>query len=112
NFNAEQFSGDWYHIERYDDLGGRSCIGTRYTVENDGITVLNFEVRDGELQTVEGSATIIGSNGGGVIELTFPVGDTTATTTSHVSILATDYTNFALAYSCTNVGSDQRQVRA
>lgn len=58
-----QYTGTWYQIERYpypEVSNDSTCIGTRYTlVQSSGIVnVLNWEVQDGVLSTIEGEATV------------------------------------------------------
>lgn len=59
--NFLQFAGTWYQIERYpypQVSNEGTCVGTRYTQSNNGLNVLNWEVIDGTLNTIEGSATV------------------------------------------------------
>ncbi|KAJ8723730.1 hypothetical protein PYW07_007710 [Mythimna separata] len=110
SFNVARFANNsWYQIERYDAVGDRSCIGTRLTFneETSNIQVLSFEVVNEELLTTEGSGKLDSTDGSGIFTVVMDDGEETETT---IYILATDYDGFALAYSCKNLNSSQRQV--
>ncbi|CAB3249407.1 unnamed protein product [Arctia plantaginis] len=111
DLNINDFSGTWFEMARYDAVNGSSCSGYIFTVDqNSGtIQVLNFEVRDGELITTEGEATV--TQGSGLIQVTMPTAEGVNTTTSWY-ILRTDYTGYAVAYNCVNVNNYRRQIRA
>lgn len=62
-------------MARYDAINGSTCVGSTYTVDQDSgtIHVLSFEVRDGQLMTTEGEATV--TEGTGLIQVTMPTAD-------------------------------------
>ncbi|XP_049878078.1 uncharacterized protein LOC126375226 [Pectinophora gossypiella] len=115
NFSMEEFTGTWYQTERYpqtDETG--NCSGTRYTIHG-GIHVLNWQVIDGELDVIQGTATHRTLNDPARLILEFPGrtedGNITGTNvTSNLFVLATDYTTYALTYSCVNINDFQRHL--
>ncbi|XP_022817976.1 uncharacterized protein LOC111350579 [Spodoptera litura] len=109
SFDMEQFQGTWYQIERYDAVQ-TSCIGlklTSYNSESNEFEVLSYEVSDGELSTVEGTGQL-STDGTGRLSVVMSEGNSATT----ILILSTDYESYAVAYSCSNLGGSQRQVRA
>ncbi|KPJ13950.1 Apolipoprotein D [Papilio machaon] len=116
NFDPAQYTGTWYQIERYPqfhEVGG--CTGARYTLnEATGVvTLLNWEVVDGVLDTIEGTATINSTDGSARLVVTLPdrlSDDPAATVTTRLYVLTTDYVSYSLAYSCVNVNQFQRSV--
>ena len=64
-----QFGNDtWYHIQRYDQVGGRSCIATKLTLEEetDGnfVNVHNIEVIGDVVNRTEGIARLTSAANG------------------------------------------------
>ncbi|CAK1583857.1 unnamed protein product [Parnassius mnemosyne] len=116
NFDATQYTGTWYQIERYPQFHETgSCTGARYTLdETTGVvTLLNWEVIDGELDTIEGTATINSTDGSAKLLVTLPdrlSDDPEATVTTTLYVLTTDYVSYSLAYSCVNINQFQRSV--
>ncbi|XP_013135715.1 PREDICTED: uncharacterized protein LOC106101136 [Papilio polytes] len=116
NFDPAQYTGTWYQIERYPqfhEVGG--CTGARYTLnEATGVvTLLNWEVVEGVLDTIEGTATINSTDGSARLVVTLPdrlSDDPAATVTTRLYVLTTDYVSYSLAYSCVNVNQFQRSV--
>ncbi|XP_052744153.1 uncharacterized protein LOC112046433 [Bicyclus anynana] len=118
NFDVSEYSGTWYQIERYPQVHENgTCIGARYTLDqNTGVvTVLNWQVIDGVLDTVEGTARINSTDGSAKLIVNLPIrfteGKTEPTMVStELYVLKTDYLTHSLAYSCVNVGPYRRAV--
>ncbi|KPI92172.1 Apolipoprotein D [Papilio xuthus] len=116
NFDAAQYTGTWYQIERYPQFHENgACTGARYTLnEATGVvTLLNWEVVEGVLDTIEGTATINSTDGSARLVVTLPdrlSDDPAATVTTRLYVLTTDYVSYSLAYSCVNVNQFQRSV--
>ncbi|CAH1637877.1 unnamed protein product [Spodoptera littoralis] len=111
HFDENQFQGNWYQIKRYDPVT-TTCVGGRFTPESDSINIISYEVVNGELSITEGTGRINSTDNSGQITITLPVAGSEESADTIVYILATDYTSYALAYSCTNVNPFQRQIRA
>nr|QLC28933.1 apolipoprotein [Spodoptera frugiperda] len=111
SFDVDKFEGNWYQIRRYDPVT-TTCVGMRFTSESDSIKIISYEVVNGELSITEGTGRINSTDSSGQIAVTLPVADSEESADTIVYILATDYTNYALAYSCSNVNAFERKVRA
>ncbi|XP_022817977.1 uncharacterized protein LOC111350580 [Spodoptera litura] len=107
-FDENQFQGNWYQIKRYDPVT-TTCVGGRFTPESDSINIILYEVVDGELSINERTGRINSTDNSGQITITLPVASSEESADTIVYILATDYTSYALVYSCTNVNAFQRQ---
>ncbi|XP_063387670.1 uncharacterized protein LOC134673601 [Cydia fagiglandana] len=110
NFDIDQFSGTWYHIERYPYTANNdgTCIGTKLNVDGDSVSVQHWEVHDETLVVREGTATVSGAT----VTIRLPVEGSEESVPVEVLILTTDYEGYALAYTCTNINSYQRIVGA
>nr|XP_049704849.1 uncharacterized protein LOC110376413 isoform X13 [Helicoverpa armigera] len=112
NFNVTAFARTWYHIRRYDSVQGRSCSGTRLRVnEQNNLDITDFDVVGGELATTDYTGRVSSTDGSGKITLEIPAENSGDSTEMDIYILATNYNEYALAYSCENVGT-RRRVRA
>uniref|UniRef100_A0A3Q0R1N7 Apolipoprotein D n=1 Tax=Amphilophus citrinellus TaxID=61819 RepID=A0A3Q0R1N7_AMPCI len=100
NFTLEQYMGEWYEIEKLPDIIGRGvCIKENYTLGGDGIIqVLYSQVKD-KRWFLEETAVVMDPQEPaklGVNLLSFlPY--------MPYWVLSTDYTNYAVAYSCKDV---------
>ncbi|CAH2094770.1 unnamed protein product [Euphydryas editha] len=119
NFNPAEYSGTWYQIQRYPQIHENgTCVGARYTLNEDTgvVTVLNWQVTNGVLDTVEGTATVNSTDGSAKLMVNLPIRGTDDPNPPMVSmelyVLTTDYTSYSLAYSCVNVGPYHRAIGA
>ncbi|KAI8424832.1 hypothetical protein MSG28_006760 [Choristoneura fumiferana] len=113
SFNPASYTGTWYQIERYpypEVSNSATCIGTRYgyNAETGIITVLNWEMVDGTLNTIEGTAEVDGAK----LVVSMPVEGSNETTTTELYILHSDYVTYSVAYTCTDINPFQRAVVA
>ncbi|XP_047512727.1 uncharacterized protein LOC125054729 isoform X2 [Pieris napi] len=120
NFDAQRYSGVWYQIEKYFqrfETGG-NCTGARYTLNSDTgvVTVLNWQVVNGILDTIEGTATVNSTDGSAKLRVRLPIRSSDPTNPefreTNLYVLDTDYTSYSLAYSCVNLEGNRRQVSA
>ncbi|XP_047033930.1 uncharacterized protein LOC124640271 isoform X1 [Helicoverpa zea] len=113
NFNVTAFARTWYHIRRYDSVQGRSCSGTRLRVneQTSNLDITDFDVVGGELATTDYTGRVSSTDGSGKITIEIPAANSGESTEMDLYILATNYNEYALAYSCENVGT-RRRVRA
>ncbi|KAM7351003.1 apolipoprotein D-like [Cochliomyia hominivorax] len=105
NFDASEYLGRWYENQNYPfifTLGGK-CIYAEYgLLENGDISVYNYNINKltGNANDIKGSAKIVGD---GKLKVKFDnmpafVG------AADYWVLDTDYDNYSVVYSCTDVG--------
>ncbi|XP_045502727.1 uncharacterized protein LOC123699752 [Colias croceus] len=116
-FDVEKYSGTWYQIQRYPQVfENGSCTGARYTLNGDVVTVLNWQRVNGELDTIEGNATIISADQSAKLRVVLPSRAPNATpgqtTSFDLYVLDTDYETYSLAYSCVNTDAYHRAIGA
>ncbi|VVD00965.1 unnamed protein product [Leptidea sinapis] len=61
-FSVPEYSGTWYQIEKYrQPFESGNCTGARYTLipNTEVVSVLNWEVVNGVLNTIDGTATTL-----------------------------------------------------
>ncbi|XP_025232638.1 apolipoprotein D [Theropithecus gelada] len=102
NFDPNKYFGRWYEIEKIPTTfeNGR-CIQANYSLKENGkIKVLNQELRaDGTVNQIEGEASPVNITEPAKLEVKFfwfmP--------SAPYWVLATDYENYALVYSCASI---------
>ncbi|KAG6455295.1 hypothetical protein O3G_MSEX009121 [Manduca sexta] len=115
NFDVAAYGGTWYQIEKYPQIHeSGTCIGARYILDQASgvVNVLNWEVINGVLVTISGTAVPQFTDGSARLQVTLPIVGTNDTVTTSLYVLATDYNSYSLAYSCFNVNRFQRAVGA
>ncbi|XP_037294072.1 uncharacterized protein LOC115446804 isoform X2 [Manduca sexta] len=115
NFDVAAYGGTWYQIEKYPQIHeSGTCIGARYILDQASgvVNVLNWEVINGVLVTISGTAVPQFNDGSARLQVTLPIVGTNDTVTTSLYVLATDYNSYSLAYSCFNVNRFQRAVGA
>lgn len=76
-----QYTGTWYQIQRYPQVHENpdsTCVGARYTINSEGdwVDVTNWEVIDGTLETIDGTATVSSTDGSAKLAVVLPVAGT------------------------------------
>ncbi|KAM9713197.1 apolipoprotein D-like [Menidia menidia] len=101
NFSLEQYLGRWFEIEKLPaSFATGSCIQANYSLRKDGtIRVLNSQVFDGVRESVEGTAVVKDQRVPAKLGVSFSY----FTPYSPYWVLSTDYSNYTIVYSCTDV---------
>jgi len=108
NFETEQYLGTWYEYSNTFEIfqiGGK-CVRATYTDKAGNVRVLNEQVdkRSGSYKSITGSARQELNSTRGELIVSFDTVPEFATGSSpNYLVLDTDYTSFALVYSCTNL---------
>ncbi|XP_038111828.1 apolipoprotein D-like [Culex quinquefasciatus] len=103
DFNPQRYGGLWYEQEKYPfifELGGK-CVTAEYSLSADNtITVVNRQISTitGNEQKIFGSARRVGPS---KLLVKFPM---TFNIEAPYEVLDTDYSNYAVVYSCNNLG--------
>ncbi|XP_063831228.1 uncharacterized protein LOC135080516 [Ostrinia nubilalis] len=110
NFSVADYLGTWRNIELYPAaFQGGSCNTAQYSLGDEVVNVLNSQVVNQTLDSINGFAVVASTDGSAKLQVTFPNvnGMTVATP---LWILSTDYFTYSLAYTCVNINDDYRQV--
>ncbi|XP_018020510.1 apolipoprotein D [Hyalella azteca] len=109
NFQAERYLGRWYEIERFTaPFQTGICVTADYALlGNCSIGVTNTQVLpNGVVDVARGVAHSAGDPGSASLTVTFPDEERTRgpvqtpQTEGNYNVLATDYENYAVVYSC------------
>ncbi|XP_045776302.1 bilin-binding protein-like [Maniola jurtina] len=104
DFNLEAFAtGKWYELQRYQNAVEKdgNCGWTEYLLSGDVFSVKNFDISNGKLRVIEGSARLADDAGKtGKMIYSYPYGVDFATTKNTLWVLGTDYDNYAVVYYC------------
>ncbi|CRL02203.1 CLUMA_CG015050, isoform A [Clunio marinus] len=103
NFDVNAYLGRWFEIESYFQtfaIGG-TCVEANYGLNPNGtVSVLNKMTRLGREESILGYA-VLASPGEGKLIVNFP--QSPPTDTPNYIILSTDYVNYAVVHSCTQI---------
>ncbi|KAJ0173508.1 hypothetical protein K1T71_010657 [Dendrolimus kikuchii] len=100
-FNATAYQGVWYEISKFPTEAEKNgkCGSAEYTLDGDVVKVKNTHVVDGVQTFIEGTARFSDdAKDSAKLIVTFKFGDLVRQ--SPLSIVATDYTNYAVANTC------------
>lgn len=106
HFNLHRYLGRWYEIERmFNPFQNGDCVIADYSLNpNDTVRVVNSNYIDGVLDVIEGTATPAPGTEGR-LNVVFPdtrgFQDANRGSGPNYNIVATDYDNYAVVYSCT-----------
>lgn len=103
NFNLTAFQGTWYEVSKYpyDAEKKGKCATAEYKLEDKVLKVKNTHVVDSVQTYIEGTVKLADdANNAAKLVVTLKYGEVTKD--SPLMILATDYSNYAIAYNCKN----------
>ncbi|KAM3604240.1 uncharacterized protein V6R79_008346 [Siganus canaliculatus] len=103
NFDAAKYLGTWYDIQRLPHAFQKGeCSTATYSLKSPGVVgVLNRELlADGTINSISGSATAKDPSEPAKLAVTFFEYSPAAP----YWVLSTDYDNYSLVYSCTDLG--------
>ena len=116
NFNADAYLGRWFEFRR--DAGTifelmADCVTATYALKANG----NISVKNRawywffffSYYEIEGEAACFPSGGEGGCQVNFAPGEKDMTKEKNYQVLSTDYTNYSIVYSCTNIGANKRE---
>ncbi|XP_017770322.1 PREDICTED: uncharacterized protein LOC108558043 [Nicrophorus vespilloides] len=107
DFNMNRFLGKWYETERYftfSEVASR-CIVTDYAKGPSGRIYVSNEVTNrltGVKRVISGNLQLAGKQDEGKLNVKYTTSPISQETT--LSVLDTDYDNFAVVWSCTGIG--------
>ncbi|XP_061776797.1 apolipoprotein D-like [Nerophis ophidion] len=103
NFDTARYLGKWYEIQRLPQSFQKGqCCTAAYSLKSPGVVgVLNSELlADGRISSITGSATAKDPSEPAKLQVSF----FEDTPPGPYWVLASDYSNYALVYSCTDFG--------
>ncbi|XP_013889590.1 apolipoprotein Da, duplicate 1 [Austrofundulus limnaeus] len=100
-FSLQQFMGRWFEIAKLPAQFEKGrCIETNFTFRTDtSIRVVSSEILKGEVRKIEGTGIVVDPKNPAKLGISYSY----VLPYSPYWILSTDYVNFALVYSCTDV---------
>ncbi|XP_072929714.1 bilin-binding protein-like [Epargyreus clarus] len=101
NFNVTAYTGSWYEISKYpyDSEKNGKCTTAEYTADGEGLKLKNIHIVDGVQTYIEGTVKLQpDANNTAKLAVTLKFGDVSKE--SALTILSTDYDNYAIAYNC------------
>ncbi|XP_017266382.1 apolipoprotein D [Kryptolebias marmoratus] len=100
-FSLQQFMGRWFEIAKLPTQFEKGrCIETNFTYRTDkSIRVVSSEILKGEVRKIEGTGILVDPKNPAKLGISYSY----VLPYSPYWILSTDYSTFALVYSCTDV---------
>ncbi|XP_042866947.1 apolipoprotein D-like [Penaeus japonicus] len=113
NFDLHQYLGRWYEIERFfNPFQDGTCVTADYALfPNGSVSVRNTDLLEGEINTIDGVATLTDDPSVGQLFVEFPFsggfgGVGAGEDKPNYNVVATDYKNYAVVYTCEYFGPE------
>ncbi|XP_047994052.1 uncharacterized protein LOC125232437 [Leguminivora glycinivorella] len=111
SFEVNRFVGTWHEVSSYYSANAvGTCARAEYTLVGSTVNVVNSQVLNQRLDQITGTATLIGTDQSGRLNVVLDVQGVLIP--QELLILDTDYQNYAVSYSCYEISTTQRQVNA
>ncbi|KAL4702780.1 hypothetical protein ACJJTC_002320 [Scirpophaga incertulas] len=109
NFNIDAFTGVWHETSSYySENSNNQCSRAEYTLKDGVVNVVNSQVVNQELDTITGTASVVSNDGSARLKVDLNVNNDTVS--QELLVLATDYTNYAISYTCVNLADNKKRV--
>ncbi|XP_071542891.1 apolipoprotein D-like [Panulirus ornatus] len=109
NFSLPQYMGRWYEIERFPNpfQDGNCAVADYQLLPNGTVFITNTQLVEGQVDVVNGTATLWNNTSEGRLEVEFPFTEDIPKPVgggTNYEVVATDYESYAVIYTCSYFG--------
>ncbi|CRK96694.1 CLUMA_CG009968, isoform A [Clunio marinus] len=114
NFQVSPFMGVWYQIGRYDTQTNYVCVTSRYSLNNDGSIHMSSTgfTSGGTFRQSTGQAQLTNPNENPLTGKLDVTGFGSGTTSAIFWVMDTDYSDYAVVWSCRNISRGRSEELA
>ncbi|GFR71983.1 apolipoprotein D [Elysia marginata] len=103
--DASRYVGKWYELKRFPNTNQEdlSCTSAQYTLASDGTVIVRNQgfFSNGTMDSIEGTAQVVDASSPAELSVDFGFG--WPSNVPNYYILDTDYDNYSLVYSCSEM---------